>query len=103
MIVLFFLVFFISIYECKLKKCQDCKFFLINENSKITDGYCKAFGTSLSNPQYEYASHCRKNKNLCGPSGFLFEDKQEFLKIEYLRINQPYLYDYLRFLQSSKN
>jgi len=60
--------------------CSSCKWF-IPDNRGLNDyGLCKMFKNKYEyqynnkeNVVYEFASHCRSNKNMCGPNGFLFE------------------------------
>ena len=62
-------------------KCSQCKWF-IKPNNICNYGKCKAFVEKLYLPYanvkeiiiYNYAEHCRKNENMCGAKGYLFEE-----------------------------
>jgi hypothetical protein len=58
--------------------CTSCKHFIPNTNGNKDYGLCKMFknyfncdGNTVE--MFDYASHCRKNKNLCGVNGYLYE------------------------------
>lgn len=53
-------------------KCVDCKYFIDKKQ-----GLCSAFGKrNLDGSSFfEYSEHCRKNEDLCGVNGYLYEDK----------------------------
>ena len=61
--------------------CTSCKHFMeskINPNSGL--GCCKMFKNFSYNDKgipkniYDFAIHCRNNENMCGKSGFLYEE-----------------------------
>lgn len=67
------LAIFITSVALEFNKCTNCKWFL----PKDKNGLCKMFGKlDLKRSFYEFADHCRKNENMCGESGYLF-DKRE--------------------------
>jgi predicted RNase H-like nuclease (RuvC/YqgF family) len=81
--VLYILLFFIhlttKLYAFK-PLCSQCKFFIPHKNENPEYGFCKMF----TNYHYtkeetivmnDYARHCRKNDQQCGPNGYLFEPK----------------------------
>jgi hypothetical protein len=60
--------------------CTSCKYFIPNNNGDFDYGLCKMFKNSFNCDgntveMFDYASHCRKNKNLCGENGYLYESK----------------------------
>ena len=61
--------------------CSSCKWFLPNKNGNVDYGFCKMNKNSIPNRNsnivmYDYAKHCRNNDNLCGKSGYLFEENK---------------------------
>jgi len=63
-----------------IPNCTSCKYFIPNNNGDFDYGLCKMFknyfncdGNTVE--MFDYASHCRKNKNLCGENGYLYESK----------------------------
>lgn len=74
-----------------IPSCSNCKWFLPKENGFGDVGFCKIFKETYLNKElgrvmtyYNFASHCRKNENQCGPEGNLFDpidtDKVEEVK-----------------------
>ena len=60
--------------------CTSCKYFIPNNNGNPDYGLCKMFKNSFNCDgntveMFDYASHCRKNSNLCGDNGYLYELK----------------------------
>lgn len=58
--------------------CKKCKWFVPNANDKEEHGFCKQFNSFFYSKDEtlvmsEFASHCRKNENMCGQKGYLFE------------------------------
>lgn len=58
--------------------CTSCKYFIPNNNGNVEYGLCKMFKNSFNCDgntveMFDFASHCRKNKNLCGEKGYLYE------------------------------
>jgi len=58
--------------------CRKCKWFVPNANDKEEHGFCKQFNNFFYSKDEtlvmsEFASHCRKNENMCGQKGHLFE------------------------------
>jgi hypothetical protein len=63
-----------------LPDCTSCKYFIPNNNGIQDYGLCKMFKNTFNCDgntveMFDYASHCRKNKNLCGENGYLYESK----------------------------
>ena len=88
---LLYLFTVISSYEKKLVSisCTTCKWFMPNQNGIAGYGFCKMFKDTYTNKEigreitiYNYANHCRKFDNLCGPKGYLYEaiDTNETVK-----------------------
>ena len=60
--------------------CTSCKYFIPNTNGNKDYGLCKMFKNNFNCDGntveiFDYASHCRKNNNLCGVNGYLYEAK----------------------------
>jgi len=62
--------------------CSSCKWFIPSNKGGINDHYglCKLYKNNYDiNGNkliiYEYAKHCRKNKDMCGQQGFLYDKK----------------------------
>jgi hypothetical protein len=54
-------------------KCKNCKFYLkADKFSKCTKFIME---NNNKNVYFEYAEICRMNNDLCGPSGYYFENK----------------------------
>ena len=70
--------------------CMSCKHFIPNKNLNTDLGLCKMFQETIYNNGYirlyNFATHCRSDENLCGKSGFLYEDNPEIIK-EYEELN----------------
>ena len=98
--------------------CITCKWFIPNINNDY--GKCKMFAeknnqilekVEFNFAIYNYAKHCRDNKNQCGKDGYFYE-KNDLLedttietldminKIEELKLYNKELYDYSRFLHN---
>ena len=63
--------------------CMSCKHFIPNKNLNNDLGLCKMFQETIYNNGYirlyNFATHCRNDENLCGKSGFLYEDNPEII------------------------
>jgi len=77
-----YLFTFVFSYEKKIvsPSCITCKWFMPNQNGIPGYGFCKMFKDTYTNKEigreitiYNYANHCRKFDNLCGPKGYLYE------------------------------
>ena len=82
------IIFHIYIY-CQVsihgenKLCKNCKNFIPYKNNLLDNfGLCKMFGTKISENSsgnkeviYEFADHCRRNKDLCSDTGLFYEVK----------------------------
>ena len=56
-------------------KCKHCKFYLKDTIPQLSE--CKKYPKiSEKDVLYEFAEICRKNFDLCGPSGYGFELKE---------------------------
>jgi len=106
---------FLSLFTLKssnklIPSCNNCKWNIPNINNNYSK--CKMFvEKNPSNekidpfPFYNYAKHCRENENLCGVEGYLFEECEiDILKLmedrlEELKIIDPSLYEYAKFLK----
>jgi hypothetical protein len=60
--------------------CTSCKYFIPNNNGNPEYGLCKMFKNTFNCDgntveMFDYALHCRKNANLCGKNGYLYESK----------------------------
>lgn len=96
-----------------IPNCRTCKWFVPNINEEYSK--CKMFrekknelseNIGFDYIMYNYARHCRDNKNQCGKDGYLYE-KNDLLedidiinKIEQLKLNNKELYDYTKFLHN---
>ena len=93
----FFIFLFHSVFSLDTKitsvipSCTNCKWFLAKKNGFGDTGFCKLFKETYLNKElgremtyYNFAVHCRKNENQCGPEGNLFDpidiDKNEDVK-----------------------
>jgi len=102
-----------------IPSCTTCKWFIPNINEDY--GKCKIFGEKklfLKNKNqekkeeftltvYNYAKHCRDNEGQCGKDAYFYEknDLMEMdlvTKMDYLKINNQYLYEYTKFIQNNK-
>ena len=59
--------------QSSFQRCSTCKWFI-----NRTGGLCGFYKTRYdllcgSVTIHEYAEHCRKNENLCGPDGYMYE------------------------------
>lgn len=68
--------------------CRSCKWFI---SSHISDDYalCKLYKNNLNingNRMiiYDYAKHCRKNEDMCGEDGFMYDEKKNGYDIDFL-------------------
>jgi hypothetical protein len=87
-----FLLFSIKLLSCYSLvfydsiPCSSCKWFVPNSKDFIKNddyGLCKLFKNNYNvNGNklviYEYAKHCRKNENMCGQEGHLYEKTDEY-------------------------
>ena len=67
--------------------CFSCKWFISNKHGNYNYGQCKMSKHILNLKEnkenvetdkntkviYDFAEHCRKNENICGKNGFLYE------------------------------
>ena len=64
------------------KKCINCKNYIHSGQY----GLCKIFankvyiGKNKENILFNFAEHCRKDENLCGKDGLLYEDNMNIVK-----------------------
>jgi len=70
----------INLAYIAIPDCTTCKYFIHNNNGNYYYGLCKMFKNSFNCDGntvelFDYASHCRKNKDLCGVNGYLYESK----------------------------
>lgn len=75
----FILFFLLSSWSSAFElHCMNCKFYLENKlNPKLS--CCKMFKNITYEKGkekiiYDYVDHCRKDENLCGKEGFLYEE-----------------------------
>jgi hypothetical protein len=72
---------FIGIIYSFEPSCTTCKFFIPHQSNPDL-GLCNVFKEKSIddiNLIKNFATHCRKDENLCGKSGFLYEKKDEVL------------------------
>ena len=61
-----------------LPSCISCKWYIPNIKGNNELGLCKFFKETYTHKgkefiQYNFAEHCRKNEELCGKSGYLYD------------------------------
>jgi hypothetical protein len=68
---------YIIAYEV-VPSCVSCKSFIHNSKGNNNLGLCKIFKETYYNKgtefvQYNFAEHCRKDEDLCGKYGYLYD------------------------------
>jgi len=93
-LLLIFFIFISSKINAFEPSCSTCNHYIENK-IRPELGCCKMFKNFIYNDKgkekknlYEYSMHCRNNENLCGKSGFLYEEK---INIENLIKNSDYI------------
>lgn len=70
--------------------CFSCKWFISNKYGNHNYGQCKMSKHNLKENVetnkntkiiYDFAEHCRKNENICGKNGYLYEYEKNNLNI----------------------
>lgn len=109
----YFYVLFIELYIFQtaafenMVSCKNCKWFTLPKGEKQEYGLCRFFTNqdtlNKDKPEfYEFADHCRKNKNLCSEEGYFFE---EYLPQNSLNANieKEFNYDKIYILETQLN
>ena len=74
------LLSFASVIISYEPSCFSCKYFIPHIKNNPDLGLCKIFKNIESKIViHEFAAHCRKNENVCGKSGFLYEQDDEII------------------------
>ena len=83
-IIVSYMLFSSSLQLNEPPKCMSCKWFKMPPSKSPIDEYglCKLFKNNYDiNGNkfvvYEYAKHCRKNENMCGEEGYLYESDKD--------------------------
>ena len=101
--ILFIIVNILNIVNALQPNCASCGWFVKNNNGRMEDGMCTLFSTTTIHGKkqkvvYEYAKHCRDNKDFCGQKGELYEDITKLNlqkeKLDLLKIANIDLYNY---------
>jgi hypothetical protein len=77
--------------------CVSCKWFIPNIKGNNELGLCKMFKETYYHKskemiQYSYAAHCRRDENLCGKLGYLYDSiNSDSVEISYEKdLNDEY-------------